>query len=68
MANEFHPSADGVFGIGEKSGEYLQDRLQSGSLSWWKRFFRELRAAFDAPFQSDWERKSGLHWREWGKL
>ena len=46
----------------------FQDIPRSESSSFWKRFFKELSASFNAPFQSDWEKKRGLPWRDWGKL
>jgi hypothetical protein len=28
----------------------------------------KLKSFFDAKFESDWEKKTGMNWREWGKL
>jgi hypothetical protein len=56
-------------GVAEDLGVGLQDIRRSEDVSWLERLFKELKASFNAPFQSDWENKtSGLHWKEWGKL
>ncbi len=33
-----------------------------------KRLIRVLIESFNAPFQSDWEKKTGLQCKDWGKL
>jgi DNA-binding NtrC family response regulator len=55
----------------EKLGEiipFLEDVLKYDYLPGWKRLFEKLKGFFDAKFESDWERKTGLNWKEWGKL
>ena len=55
----------------EKLGEivpFLEDVLKYDYLPGWKRLFEKLRGFFDTKFESDWEKKSGLNWQEWGKL
>ena len=55
----------------EKLGEvvpFLEDVLQYDYLPGWKRLFEQLKGFFDTRFKSDWEKKTGLNWREWGKL
>ena len=54
----------------EKLGEivpFLEDVLQYEYLPGWKRLFDKLKEFFDSKFESDWEKKTGLNWREWGK-
>jgi len=55
----------------EKLGEivpFLEDVLKYDYLPGWKRLFDKLKGFFDTKFESDWEKKSGLNWQEWGKL
>jgi DNA-binding NtrC family response regulator len=55
----------------EKLGEivpFLEDVLKYDYLPGWKRLFEKLKGFFDTKFESDWEKKSGLNWQEWGKL
>jgi DNA-binding response OmpR family regulator len=55
----------------EKLGEivpFLEDVLRYDYLPGWKRLFEKLKGFFDTKFESDWEKKSGLNWQEWGKL
>ncbi len=61
-------SVGGILVVSEKAGSSSQDRSRLKSVSWLKRLSQEVRASFRAPFESDWEQKTGLHWREWGKL
>ena len=35
--------------------------------SQWKKLFRELEEFVVGSFESDWEKKTGLDWREWAK-
>ncbi len=35
-------------------------------LTVWGHFFEKVREFFEERFESDWERKTGLPWREWG--
>jgi|PlaIllAssembly_1097288.scaffolds.fasta_scaffold2433253_1 hypothetical protein len=62
------PRDEWNLGFGMKPGPWLQDIPTSEGSSFWKRFFKELSTSFNAPFVSDWEKKSGLPWKEWGKL
>ncbi len=54
----------------EKLGEVvpiLEDILRLDYLSGWKRLMERLKWFFDSKFESDWEKKTGLLWQEWGK-
>lgn len=54
----------------EKLGEvvpFLEDVLRYDYLPGWKRLLDNLKGFFDSRFESDWEKKTGLNWREWGK-
>ena len=54
----------------EKLGEivpFLEDLLQHDFESGWKRLFEKLHGFFTDRFESDWEKKTGMDWREWGK-
>ncbi len=31
----------------------------------WRQLSERLKAAFNADFKSDWEKKTGLPWKEW---
>jgi len=57
-----------ISGMGEKPAEGFQDRRRSEFASGWRRFFKRVMASCNGPFESDWEKNAGLHWREWGKL
>jgi CheY-like chemotaxis protein len=55
----------------EKLGEivpFLEDVLTYEYLPGWKRLMGKLKIFFDAKFESDWEKKTGMNWQEWGKL
>jgi len=55
----------------EKLGEiipFLEDVLNYDYLPGWKRLFEKLKGFFDTKFESDWEKRTGLNWQEWGKL
>jgi len=55
----------------EKLGEiipFLEDVLKYDYLPGWKRLFEKLKGFFDTKFESDWEKRTGLNWQEWGKL
>ncbi len=55
----------------EKLGEivpFLEDVLKYEYLHGWKLLFEKLKGFFDSKFESDWEKKAGLNWQEWGKL
>ena len=54
----------------EKLGEivpFLEDVLKYEYLPGWKRLYANLKDFFDAKFETDWEKKTGLNWREWGR-
>lgn len=54
----------------EKLGEvvpFLEDILQYDYESGWKRLFEKLHGFFTDRFESDWEKKTGMPWQEWGK-
>ncbi len=55
-----------IFWKDEKADE--RDTLHAASSSWSKRFLRKVIASFNVPYQTEWEKKCGLHWREWAKL
>jgi CheY-like chemotaxis protein len=46
---------------------FLEDILQYDYQTGWKRLLEKLHGFFTERFESDWERKTGLNWREWGK-
>ncbi len=55
----------------DKLGEvvpFLEDALEYEYLPGWKRLFEKMKTFFDSKFESDWEKKTGLPWREWHKL
>ena len=35
--------------------------------SQWKKLSQTLEEFFDGSFESEWEKRTGLHWQEWGK-
>ena len=35
--------------------------------SQWKKLFQKLEEFFNGSFESDWEKRTGLDWKEWGK-
>jgi hypothetical protein len=45
----------------------LEDLLVRKHLPRWKRLMRGSKTRFGMRFQTDWEKKTGLPWREWGK-
>jgi DNA-binding NtrC family response regulator len=54
----------------EKLGEivpFLEDVLTYEYLPGWKRLLEKLKEFFDSKFESDWEKNTGLLWREWHK-
>ncbi|RPJ03954.1 MAG: response regulator [Deltaproteobacteria bacterium] len=54
----------------EKLGEivpFLEDVLKYEYLTGWKRLMERLKGFFDVKFESEWEKKTGLPWQEWGK-
>jgi DNA-binding response OmpR family regulator len=46
---------------------FLEDILQYDYQTGWKRLLDKLQGFFTERFESDWEKKTGLNWREWGK-
>jgi CheY-like chemotaxis protein len=46
---------------------FLEDVLIYENLPGWKRLLEKLEGFFNRRFETDWEKKTGLHWREWGK-
>ncbi|MCX5812251.1 MAG: response regulator [Proteobacteria bacterium] len=54
----------------EKLGEivpFLEDVLKYEFEPGWKRLFEKLHGFFTETFESDWEKKTGMNWREWGR-
>jgi len=54
----------------EKLGEivpFLEDVLDYEFEPGWKRLFEKLHGFFTEKFESDWEKKTGMNWKEWGK-
>ena len=45
----------------------MEVRKDSTALARWKHFLENLKVFFDSEFESDWEKKTGLEWREWHK-
>jgi len=56
-----------MFGTDQESGVGIADTRRLESVSWLKCFFQKVRESFAAPYESDWEKKAGLPWREWAK-
>lgn len=46
---------------------FLEDVLKYDYGTGWKRLLQKLNSFFNEAFESDWERKTGMNWREWGK-
>jgi CheY-like chemotaxis protein len=46
---------------------FLEDVLTYDYTTGWKRLLQKLHAFFSDRFVSDWERKTGMDWREWTK-
>jgi len=54
----------------EKLGEivpFLEDVLTYEFVPGWKRLYEKLKGFFDSKFESDWEKRTGLEWKEWDK-
>ena len=52
----------------DKLGEvvpFLEDVLTTDFQSGWTKLFEKLHGFFTDRFESDWEKKTGLTWREW---
>jgi hypothetical protein len=47
---------------------FLEDVLKYEYLPGWKRLMEKLKGFFDSKFESDWEKRTGLPWQEWGKF
>jgi hypothetical protein len=46
---------------------FLEDVIQYDYQTGWKRLMENLQGFFTERFESDWEKKTGMNWREWGK-
>jgi DNA-binding NtrC family response regulator len=46
---------------------FLEDVLKYDYATGWKRLLQKLNSFFNEAFESDWEKKTGMNWREWGK-
>ena len=64
--NEFKNAR--ILSMREETRIGKQDILRAKSSSWWKNLLEKVTPKIRPPLQSDWEKKTGLHWREWGKL
>jgi CheY-like chemotaxis protein len=54
----------------EKVGEiivFLEDVLAYDYVPGWKHLYEKLKEYFDGKFESDWEKKTDLDWKEWTK-
>ena len=54
----------------EKLGEivpFLEDILRYDYQTGWRHLMENLQGFFRKNFESDWEKSTGLDWREWGK-
>jgi hypothetical protein len=43
----------------------LEDVLAYDYVQGWKHLYEKLKEYFDSKFESDWEKKTGLDWKEW---
>lgn len=43
----------------------VKEKIDVRSL--WKNLFQKLEEFFNGSFESDWEKKTGLDWQEWGR-
>ncbi len=57
-----------ITGVREKPVEKIQHMAKFESIGLWRRLFSDLKESFNASFEPDWEKKSGLQWHDWGKL
>jgi DNA-binding NtrC family response regulator len=46
---------------------FLEDVIQYDYQTGWQRLLEKLQGFFTERFESDWEKKTGMNWREWGK-
>lgn len=54
----------------DKLGEivpFLEDTLKYDFETGWKRLFEKLSTFFNEAFSPEWEKETGLTWRQWGK-
>ena len=61
-----HPFSHGHIGPIHESRK--SSILQSDYQTEWKKLYKKPYAFFTEEFQSNWESKTGMLWREWGKL
>ncbi len=47
---------------------FLEDILKYDYLPGWKNLIKKLKTFFDSRFESDWEKRTDLPWKEWGKI
>ncbi len=59
---------DGILDMSVNARVLTQGKIKSEASSWARRLIRSVINAFSAPFQSDWEEKTGLERKEWVKL
>ncbi len=55
----------------EKLGEivpFLEDILKHEYLPAWKSLMKKMKGFFDLKFESNWEKRTDLPWKEWGEL
>jgi DNA-binding response OmpR family regulator len=54
----------------EKLGEivpFIEDVLHSEYLPGWRKVLEKLKEFFDEKFESDWDKKVGLNWKQFGR-
>lgn len=47
--------------------EFLEDVLKYDYETGWQRFMHKLHSFFTDRFESDWQKKTGMNWKEWTK-
>ncbi len=65
---EFTSSGIGFLNVAGKTNLGEKNTSRSQSFATLKRLFEGLKASFNASFESDWEKKTGLPWKDWGKM
>ena len=65
---DFTLSSDRILVMDERPRIEAKNMVRVESSGLWKRLYKVLKANFSVPIESDWERKTGLHWKEWGKM
>jgi hypothetical protein len=45
---------------------FLEDILTYDFATGWRRLFQKLSGFFNDAFEMEWEKKTGMNWREWG--